>query len=162
MRPQKTLRELVGIIMVPSHELEELLLDAYADEIEHAVQTAISDQISEEVRDAGLYEITDQNILCSDHSEPFTWTAVVIYDQPLDPESESVNDFYMPTQEGDMAVEAAVRKVLGSKSIEGAMYYVQLEVAEQGFDQCNAVYGIDVAMKIRAVLNGTQRLYVAM
>jgi hypothetical protein len=162
MRPEKTLRELVGIIMVPSHELEELLLDAYADEIEKAVQTAISDQISEEVRDAGLYEITDQNILCSDHSEPFTWHAVVSYDEPLDPESESVNDFYMPTQEGDMAVEAAVRMVMGSRSIDAAVNYVQQEVGSQGFGQCNAVYGADVAVKIRNVLTGAQRLYVAM
>ena len=162
MRKVELQRELDGVIMVPSHELEQLILDAYADEIEKEIQTTISDVIGEEVRDTGLYEITDQNILCSDHSEPFTWTATVTYAEPLDPESESVNDFYMPTQEGDMAVEAAVRKVMGSRSINAAVNYVQQEIVSQGFDQCNAVYGADVAMKIRNVLTGAQRLYVAM
>ena len=61
-----------------------------------------------------------------------------------------------------MAVEAAVRKVMGSRSINAAVNYVQQEIVSQGFDQCNAVYGADVAMKIRNVLTGAQRLYVAM
>ena len=53
MRKVELQRELDGVIMVPSHELEQLILDAYADEIEKEIQTTISDVIGEEVRDTG-------------------------------------------------------------------------------------------------------------